>query len=108
MPFEVVFGIKPSSKPVSDLMVINEGNGLNGDQKFIYDSDGDNGGEHNEDDEFEDDGGHGDDDNDDINGDKDDDELDEHVHDNNAKKVHNNSPDPTCKNGDEFNSVPGK
>lgn len=101
MPFEVVFGIKPSSEPVSDLTVINE---EKGDKKLIYDSDGDNSGQH-DDDEFEEDGGHGDDDNGDDNGDNVDDELGD---DNNAKMMNDNSPDPTSKNSDEFNSVPGK
>lgn len=71
-----MFGIKPSSEPVPDLMVINEGKG---DQKFICDSDGNYGGEHgdeNNDDEFtDDDGSHGH--SDDDNYDNNDDELDE-------------------------------
>lgn len=35
MPYEIVFGIKPSSEPVPDLTVIDEGKGN------IYDSDSD-------------------------------------------------------------------
>ena len=97
IPFEVVFG---SSEPVSDLTVINE---EKGDKKLIYDSDGDNSDQHI-DNKFEDDGGHGDDDNDDNN----DDDEHELGDDNNAKMIDDNSPDPTSKNSDEFNSVPGK
>jgi len=38
MPYEIVFGIKPSSEPVSDLTVINEGKG---DEGPTFDSDSD-------------------------------------------------------------------
>ena len=58
MPYEVVFGIKPSSEPVSDLMVINE---RRGDSKLLTDSEDDSRSEHNEDDDFKDDCFDGDD-----------------------------------------------
>ena len=51
MPFEVVFGIKPSSEPVSDLTVINE---RCGDSKILDDSEDDSGNERNENEDFED------------------------------------------------------
>lgn len=86
MPFEVVLGIKPSSEPVSNLTVINEGNG---DQKLIYDSDGDECGKHddnddheNNDDEFKDDkDDDGGDDNDDHDNDDNDDNNEHDGHD---------------------------
>ena len=38
MQYEIVFGIKPSSEPVSDLTVISEGKG---DESLTFDSDND-------------------------------------------------------------------
>ena len=108
MPFEVVFGIKPSSEPVSDLMVINEGNG---DQKLIYDSDGDECGKHDDNDDHEnnddkfkddkdDDGGDDNDDHDDDDNDEDDDA--EHDRDDDA----GHDEHDVDKNGEYSNGQP--
>lgn len=75
MPYEIVFDIKPSSEPVADLTVVDEGKGAEG---LVYDSDSDDA-----------------DDNDDSHKDSDDGEQNDNVqqhsgdnnHDNNDKTV---------------------